>query len=29
MDGSTPGSPVLQYLPEFAQIPDHWGGDAT
>ena len=28
MDCSTPGSPVLHYLPEFAQIHVHWVGDA-
>ena len=28
MDCSTPGSPVLQNLPEFAQIHVHWVGDA-
>ena len=28
MDCSTPGSPVLHYLPEFAQIHAHWVGDA-
>ena len=28
MDCSTPGSPVLQYLPEFPQIHVHWVGDA-
>ena len=28
MDGSTPGFPVLHYLPEFAQIHVHWIGDA-
>ena len=27
MDCSLPGSPVLQYLPEFAQIHVHWVGD--
>ena len=26
--GSTPGFPVLPYLPEFAQIHVHWAGDA-
>ena len=26
--GSTPGFPVLHYLPEFAQIHIHWVGDA-
>ena len=29
MDCSTPGFPVPQYLPEFAQIHVHWVGDAT
>ena len=29
MDGSTPGSSVLLYLPEFAQTHVHWVGDAT
>ena len=29
MDCSTPGFPVLHYLPEFAQIRVHWVGDAT
>ena len=29
MDGSMPGSPVLHYLPEFAQIQVHWVGDAV
>ena len=28
MDCSTPGSSVLHYLPEFAQIHVHWVGDA-
>ena len=28
MDCSMPGSPVLHYLPEFAQIHVHWVGDA-
>ena len=28
MDCSTPGSPVLHYLPEFVQIHVHWVGDA-
>ena len=28
MDHSTPGSPVLHYLPEFAQIHVHWVSDA-
>ena len=28
MDHSTPGSPVLHYLPEFAQIRVHWVSDA-
>ena len=28
MDCSTPGFPVLQYLPEFAQTQVHWVGDA-
>ena len=28
MDCSTPGFPVLHYLPEFAQSHVHWGGDA-
>ena len=28
MDCSTPGSSVLHYLPEFAQIPVHWVSDA-
>ena len=27
MDCSTPGSPVLHYLPKFAQIHVHWVGD--
>ena len=27
VDCSTPGSSVLNYLPEFAQIPIHWVGD--
>ena len=27
MDCSMPGSPVLHYLPEFAQIHVHWVGD--
>ena len=26
-DCGTPGSPVLHYLPEFAQIHDHWVSD--
>jgi len=29
MDYSTPGSPVLHYLPEFAQIQVHRVGDAV
>ena len=29
MDCSTPGSPVLHYLPEFAQVHVHWVGDAV
>ena len=29
MDCSIPGSPVLHYLPEFAQIHVHWVSDAT
>ena len=29
MDCSTPGFPVLHYLPEFAQIHVHWVGDAV
>ena len=29
MDCSTPGFPVLHYLPEFVQIHVHWVGDAT
>lgn len=29
MDCSTPGSPALHYLWEFAQIPVHWVGNAT
>ena len=29
MDCSTPGFPVLLYLPEFAQIQVHWVGDAV
>ena len=29
MDCSTPVSPVLHYLPEFAQIHVHWVSDAT
>jgi len=29
MDYSTPGSPVLHYLPEFAQIQVHQVGDAV
>ena len=29
MNCSTPGFPVLHYLLEFAQIHDHWVGDAT
>ena len=28
MDRSTPGFPVLHYLPEFAQTPVHWVSDA-
>ena len=28
VDCSTPGFPVLHYLPEFAQIHIHWVGDA-
>ena len=28
MDCSTPGFPVLHYLPEFAQTQVHWVGDA-
>ena len=28
MNCSTPGSPVLYYLPEFAQIHIHWASDA-
>ena len=28
-DCSTPGSPVLHYLPEFSQIHDHWVGDVS
>ena len=28
MDCSTPGFPVLHYLPEFAQTDVHWVGDA-
>ena len=28
MDCSTPGFPLLHHLPEFAQIPAHWDGDA-
>ena len=28
MDCSMPGFPVLHYLPEFAQTPIHWVGDA-
>ena len=28
-DCSTPGFPVLHYLPEFAQTRVHWVGDAT
>ena len=28
MDCSTPGFPVLHYLPEFAQTHGHWVGDA-
>ena len=28
MDWSTPGFPVLHYLPEFAQTHVHWVGDA-
>ena len=29
MDCSTPGFPVLHYLPEFAQTHVHWVGDAV
>ena len=29
MDCSTPGSPVLQHLPELAQTHVHWVSDAT
>ena len=29
MDWNTSGSSVLRYFPEFAQIHDHWVGDAT
>ena len=29
MDCCMPGSPVLHYLPEFAQIHVHWVGDGT
>ena len=29
MDCSTPGSPVLHYLPEFVQTHAHWVGDAA
>ena len=29
MDCSTPGFPVLHYLPEFAQTHGHWVGDTT
>ena len=29
MNCSTPGFPVLHYLPEFAQTRVHWVGDAT
>ena len=29
MDCSMPGSSVVHYLPEFAQIHVHWVGDAT
>ena len=29
MDCSTPGSPFLHYLPEFAQIHTHWVGDSN
>ena len=29
MDCSRPGSPVLHYLPELAQIHDHWVSNAT
>ena len=29
MDCSTPGSPFLHYLPEFAQIHAHWVGDSN
>ena len=28
-ESSTPGFPVLHYLPEFAQMHVHWVGDAT
>ena len=28
MDYGMPGSSVLRYLPEFAQIPIHWIGNA-
>ena len=28
MDITTPGIPVLHYLPEFVQIHIHWAGDA-
>ena len=28
MDHSTLGGPVFHYLPEFAQIHDHWISDA-
>ena len=28
MDCSTPGFPILHYLPEFAQIHGHWVSDA-
>ena len=28
MDCSSPGFPVLQYLPEFSQVHVHWIGDA-
>ena len=28
MDCTTPGSPVLHHLPEFAQIHVHWVSDA-
>ena len=29
MDWGLPGFPVLNYLPEFAQIHAHWAGDAS